>query len=109
MLQTAIKSRFIRIREGDPLTLDVARIFRNGPHEYDTFWEVRKELPSGIQPEELDKAITELLEDSQYFGVCDMCGETKPVGLLDNSVEFDDILYNCICHECMSEYFDVVF
>lgn len=109
MLQTGIQSRFIRVTEGDPLTLEVARIVRNGPHEYDTIWEVQRELPSDTSPDELEKAIAELLEDQRHFAVCEMCGEIKPIGFLDQSVEFDDILYGYLCHECMSEYFDVVF
>ena len=83
----------IRILEGDPIVIQVARIEWHGPHDPCTFWDTFKELPKESTDDDIQKVIDKLMKSRKYFKKCKACSEIKLAGHLNGD----------ICHSCMEE------
>ena len=94
-------SKFIKVKQEDnEIRLLVRQIFWPHPHEPRSRWTVASVLPQASPPQDVDAQIQAILENSQYFKVCQECAKRKPRGWMHNSN---------ICQSCAERNYGVVY
>lgn len=63
------------------------------------FWKLARELPGDCSKEALDCAVAAVLEDRQYFLVCERCGKRMPRGWMHDEH---------VCHSCAERLYGIV-
>ena len=97
------------MKKGVPIIIQVAKIDWIEPHEGLFIWDVYKELPEGTTEDELDEVLADLLDDTQYFAVCDKCNKRIPVGMMNVDEIFRNERFRYICQDCMTKHYQVLF
>lgn len=96
-----IISEFIQVKKGnDGIQLLVRGISWPHPHEPVSSWTVASVLPQTSSSQELDSKIQEILDNKQYFEICQACGERNPRGWMHN---------DSICQSCAEDNHGVVY
>ena len=81
MTDSDLRKRFIRQKAvGRSVHVLVCVISWNGPSTPISRWKVAAKINAAGSGDKLDSAITHILRDEQYFGVCKECGERNPCG-----------------------------
>jgi hypothetical protein len=87
-----IVAEFIKAKQdSDGIRILVCQISWPHPHKPVSSWKVALVLPQTSSPEEVNCKILEILENKQYFQVCQECGKRKPLGWMHD----DDICQSC--------------
>ena len=82
MTAEELTKEFIEIdRNPDSVVIRVRQISWGGrPHTPVSEWTTVMELPAASDSDRIDLAVTGILSDETYFGVCNECGERNPRG-----------------------------
>jgi len=96
-----LRKEFIRVHEKDAgVQISVCTIGWEGPHTPVSKWVVGREFHGDVNAVDLGEATTLLLEDTQYFRICQECGERNPVGWMHDKR---------ICHGCAQRNHRIVY
>jgi len=76
-----LREDFIQIdKTGGKTQIHVCTITWEGPHSPVSRWVLAGEFGEEVGADEVEKAVTDLLSDRQYFRVCRECKERNPIG-----------------------------
>ena len=92
---------FIRVLHlNDEIQVHVALIKWEGAHNPQIEWEHARSIPLGCSEANIDGIVRELLQSTQYFAVCDECGERNPLGWMGDE---------SICQSCAERNHGIVY
>jgi len=93
-------SEFIAVeRNSTGCSISVLTIRWDGPANPVSIWIPVRNLPADFPVSAIQSEIARLLEDPQYFAVCEECHERNPVGWMDDER---------ICQSCAERNHGVV-
>lgn len=94
-------NQFIRIERSDAsIEVMACRIDWSSPHTPIDNWEVVRQLPPHAPHDDIRQAIQTALQDREYFGLCDECGKTYPLGMMH---------HRGVCQGCASANHGIVY
>lgn len=98
---TEVIASFIKVeQQSSKLRILVCSISWESSHEPTSNWEVAAVLPLKSLPGEIDSKIQEILQDQQYFKVCQECLQRNPCGWMHN---------HSICQGCAEKNHGVIY
>ncbi|MBE9137012.1 hypothetical protein IQ254_07320 [Nodosilinea sp. LEGE 07088] len=96
-----IVSEFMQVKqENDVIHILVRGISWPQPHEPVSSWKVASVLPQTSSPQEVDFKVQAILENKQYFQICQGCEERNLRGWMHN---------DGICQGCAEKNHGVVY
>ena len=85
--------------EDNKLQIYVVRISWPHPHTPEVSWKRVRSLPQNASSDAINDAIANVLSNKRYFGTCEVCSATLPVGHMHS---------DALCHGCAERTLGVI-
>ena len=84
MKDRELLDEFVRVaRTEGGVRILVREIRWEGPHTPVSTWVIARTLPATASETEVENSVVRILEDGDYFQVCNECGSRKPLGWME--------------------------